>query len=58
VFTDKIVELEAVVELGGVKGNTAKAELESLKNKFSNEKVRIEKIKLAGKTERRKRRND
>jgi hypothetical protein len=35
------------VAQGGVKGNTAKAELESLKNKYSSEKVRIEKIKLA-----------
>ncbi len=53
VFTDKIAELEAVVAQGGVKGNTAKAELESLKNKFSNEKVRIEKIKLAAEKKRR-----
>ncbi len=53
VFTDKIAELEATVALGGVKGNTAKAELEQLKNKFSNEKVRLEKIKLAAEKKRR-----
>merc|ERR1711991_238058 len=53
VFTDKIAELEALVEKGGVKGNTAKAELEALKNKFSNEKVRLEKTKLAAEKKRR-----
>src|SRR4051812_37426639 len=53
VFTDKIAELEAAVAQGGVKGNTAKAELETLKNKFSAEKVRIEKIKLAAEKKRR-----
>lgn len=53
VFTDKIAELEALVEKGGVKGNTARAELEALKNKFSNEKVRLEKIKLAAEKKRR-----
>jgi hypothetical protein len=53
VFTDKIAELEAAVAQGGVKGNTAKAELETLKNKFSNEKVRLEKIKLAAEKKRR-----
>merc|ERR1711991_1122363 len=53
VYTDKIAELEALVEKGGVKGNTAKAELEALKNKFSGDKVRIEKIKLAAEKKRR-----
>merc|ERR1711916_154867 len=53
VFTDKIAELEALVEKGGVKGNTAKAELEALKNKYSGEKVRLEKIKLAAEKKRR-----
>merc|ERR1712065_64295 len=40
VFTDKIAELEALVEKGGVKGNTAKAELEAEKNKLAAEKKR------------------
>ena len=53
VFTDKIAELELLVEKGGVKGGTAKAELEGLKNKYSGEKVRLEKIKLAAEKKRR-----
>ncbi len=37
----------------GVKGASAKAELESLKNKYSAEKIQIEKIKLAAEKKRR-----
>ena len=36
-----------------VKGNAAKAELETVKNKYGAEKVRIEKIKLAAEKKRR-----
>lgn len=53
VFTDRIAELEAIAAAGGVKGNAAKAELETVKNKYSAEKVRIEKIKLAAEKKRR-----
>lgn len=53
VFTDRMAELEAIVAAGGVKGNAAKAELETVKNKYGAEKVRIEKIKLAAEKKRR-----
>merc|ERR1712232_977036 len=52
-FTDKMAELEETIAAGGVKANIAKAELEALKNKYSGEKARLEKIKLAAEKSRR-----